>query len=78
MERVTVTLTKDQVKFLTDMLYENVIHSAVRQPEARRGFAIRIVNALGDNYNEDVDHSSAEQIINAKLQSGELKAPRVS
>jgi hypothetical protein len=74
----SMQLTKDQVKFLKDMLYENVVHSAVKQPEARRGFAIRILNALGDNYNEYVDHSSSEKIINAKLKSGEIKAPRIS
>lgn len=74
-DKVNVSLTKDQVKFLTDMLYDNVVCSATKQPQARRGFAIRVLNALGDNYNENVDHSSAD-IINAKLKSGELKLPK--
>jgi hypothetical protein len=73
-----ITLTDDQIRFLINHLKETIVFSGVKQSQVRRGFAIRILNELGDDYNERVDHSSSAEIINAKIASGEIKFPRVS
>jgi predicted xylose isomerase-like sugar epimerase len=74
---ITVKFTSDQVRFLEQLINDHVIYNGVRQSPARRGVAIRTINALGNNYSEVVDHSASERIINAKLASGELKLPKI-
>ena len=73
----TITLTPDQMRFVTQLVKDATVEHAVRQSPARNAFGIRILEAFGD-YSHTVDHSTSAKLINDKLASGELKFPSVS
>jgi hypothetical protein len=72
MKYITVKLTEDQQRFLGTLIDDYVLYNPVRQTPARRAFATRVQRAL-HNRPQEVDHSEAQNIINAKLAKGGLK-----